>query len=153
MPLVDTGRRIRHHSTQKAEPKQRLELNIDVVPTRYLQWKSVPDRLLAALLLIPGLPIIGLLILAVRLTSRGPGMFHQVRTGKDGQPFTMLKIRTMACDAEAGTGAVWSRPHDPRITWLGRILRKLHLDEFPQLFNVVRGEMSFVGPRPNGLSS
>ncbi|MHB0954815.1 MAG: sugar transferase [Pirellulaceae bacterium] len=148
MAVVDTSRTIQHCSAKQFVPEHHLELTFDLIPGRYFQWKSIPDRIAAALLLIPGLPIIGLLIIAVRLTSRGPGIFRQVRTGKNGKPFVMYKIRTMVCDAEAGTGAVWAKRHDPRVTGLGKVLRKLHLDEFPQLFNVLRGEMTFVGPRP-----
>jgi lipopolysaccharide/colanic/teichoic acid biosynthesis glycosyltransferase len=111
-------------------------------------WKSVMDRVLALVLLIPAMPIIGILVLLVRATSRGPGIYRQVRVGRDGREFWMYKIRSMASDAEKGTGAVWSTTNDPRVTRLGKLLRKLHLDEFPQLFNVLRGEMSLVGPRP-----
>ncbi len=106
------------------------------------------DRLIASILLVSGLPLIGLLALLVRATSRGPGLIRQKRVGQGGKVFTLYKIRTMFADAEARTGAVWSRPGDPRVTAVGRILRRLHLDEFPQLFNVLKGEMSLVGPRP-----
>jgi lipopolysaccharide/colanic/teichoic acid biosynthesis glycosyltransferase len=119
-----------------------------LVPARYFHWKGRMDRVLAAILLVPGLPIIGLLMLLVRCTSRGPGIYRQTRTGKDGRTFTLYKLRTMRQDAEAATGAVWSVKNDPRVAPLGRVLRKLHLDELPQLFNVLRGEMSLVGPRP-----
>ena len=121
----------------------------DVRPSPYFRWKGIMDRALAGMLLLPGLPIIGLLMIAVRLTSRGPGIYRQVRVGRDGRLFTLYKIRTMNHDAEQRTGgAVWSGPDDQRITALGRILRKLHLDERPQLLNVLRGDMSLVGPRP-----
>jgi len=119
-----------------------------VTPSPYLQRKLWADRALAAILLIPGLPIIGLLVLLVRLTSRGPGIYRQVRVGLHGRHFKMYKIRTMRIDAETGTGPVWTRRRDPRITRLGRVFRKLHLDEFPQLLNVLRGEMALIGPRP-----
>jgi lipopolysaccharide/colanic/teichoic acid biosynthesis glycosyltransferase len=115
---------------------------------RYFKWKERMARLAALLLLIPGLPIIGVLLLLVRLTSRGPALFRQQRVGKHGRLFTMLKIRTMIFDAEAATGPVWSSDRDPRVTRLGYWLRKLHLDELPQLINVLAGEMSLVGPRP-----
>jgi lipopolysaccharide/colanic/teichoic acid biosynthesis glycosyltransferase len=72
----------------------------------------------------------------------------QTRSGKNGRPFTLIKLRTMVANAEAGTGAVWTQPNDPRITRVGRILRKTHIDEFPQLLNVLLGQMSLVGPRP-----
>jgi len=120
----------------------------DVIPASYFHWKGWIDRVLGLLLLIPGLPIIGLLMLLVKATSRGPGLYTQVRVGKNGREFRMYKIRTMRVDAESRTGPVWTQKRDPRVTHLGRILRKLHLDEFPQLLNVVRGQMSLVGPRP-----
>ena len=123
----------------------------DRVPTAlscYFGWKTILDRVFALLLLVPGLPIIGLLVVLVRLTSRGPGIYSQVRTGKGGQTYVMYKIRSMTSDAETGTGAVWTQQNDPRVTRIGWLLRKLHLDELPQLFNVLRGEMSLIGPRP-----
>lgn len=120
----------------------------DVVPSAYFRWKGIIGRLLAVMLLIPGAPIIAGLVVLVRLTSRGPGIHRQTRVGKGGQTFTMYKIRTMRHDAEAGTGAAWARQKDARITSVGRILRKLHLDEFPQLFNVLKGQMCLIGPRP-----
>lgn len=119
-----------------------------VVSAPYFRWKTRLGRCAAALLLIPALPLIGLLVLLVRLTSRGPGLYRQVRVGIHGQTFALYKIRTMRCDAEATTGPVWTGPNDPRITPLGRLLRRVHLDELPQLFNVIRGEMALVGPRP-----
>jgi lipopolysaccharide/colanic/teichoic acid biosynthesis glycosyltransferase len=129
----------------KGDPWQHPAL-LPVSP--YFRWKGWIDRTCAVLLLLPGLPLIGLLAALVRLTSRGPGIFAQVRVGAHGRRFTMYKIRTMRVDAEAATGAVWCKENDPRITALGNLLRKLHLDELPQLFNVLRGEMSLVGPRP-----
>jgi polysaccharide deacetylase family protein (PEP-CTERM system associated) len=115
----------------------------------YAATKNVLDRCLAVLLLIPGLPLIGLLVLLIKATSRGPGIYSQQRVGLDGVVYTMYKLRSMRSDAEAGSGPVWSTPgHDPRVTPLGYWLRKLHLDELPQLFNVLRGEMALIGPRP-----
>jgi len=114
----------------------------------YFAWKSGLDRLAAAFLLVFLLPVIAVLLVLVRLTSKGPVIYRQVRVGKDGKVFTMYKIRSMRLDAESATGAVWASRKDPRITALGRVLRKLHLDELPQLFNVLRGDMSLVGPRP-----
>jgi lipopolysaccharide/colanic/teichoic acid biosynthesis glycosyltransferase len=103
----------------------------------------------AGVLLFFSAPLIGILILLVRCTSRGPGIYSQVRVGKDGLIFTMYKLRSMRCDAEAQTGAVWAGvKHDPRMTYVGYWLRRLHLDELPQLVNVVYGHMSLVGPRP-----
>ncbi len=106
------------------------------------------DRVAAVVLLVPGLPLIALLVALVRLSSKGPGIYRQERVGKDGHRFMMYKIRSMRHKAEAGTGPVWTQALDPRVTAIGRVLRKLHLDELPQLINVLRGEMSLVGPRP-----
>ncbi len=86
--------------------------------------------------------------LLVKLTSPGPSLFRQTRVGLNGTTFSVFKFRSMYQDAEARTGAVWAVRDDPRITPLGRWLRRLRLDELPQLFNVVRGDMSLVGPRP-----
>lgn len=98
--------------------------------------------IVGGLLVLPVLPVLWLL---VRRT--GPAIFKQVRLGEGGKPFTIYKFRTMRVDAEAN-GAVWAAEHDPRVTPLGRFMRKTRLDELPQLWNVLRGEMSIVGPRP-----
>ncbi|MFO0800297.1 MAG: sugar transferase [Gemmataceae bacterium] len=110
--------------------------------------KAAFDAVAALLILIPGLPLMGLCCLLVRLTSAGPAIYSQTRVGRGGRVFTLYKIRSMVHDCESLTGPRWSLPGDPRITPLGRVLRKLHLDELPQLFNVLRGDMSLVGPRP-----
>ena len=119
-----------------------------LAPARYFIWQGARCRLAGAVLLLPALPIIGLLVLLVRLTSRGPAIFRQTRVGRGGRLFVMYKLRTMSLDAEAASGPVWAQDRDPLVTPLGRLLRRLHLDEFPQLFNVVKGEMALVGPRP-----
>lgn len=93
-------------------------------------------------------PVILLLVMLVRLTSPGPGLYRQRRIGLHGEEFTIYKIRSMRHDAETLSGPVWAAKHDARVTPLGRLLRYSHLDELPQIFNVVRGEMDFVGPRP-----
>lgn len=100
---------------------------------------------LAGLLL--SLPMMPFVMLAVRLTSPGPIFFRQTRVGRHGQPFTLFKFRTMRVDAEAD-GAIWATANDPRVTRVGRFLRASRLDEIPQLWNVLKGDMSFVGPRP-----
>src|SRR5438093_1215024 len=110
--------------------------------------KRVFDLCLAAVLGLLALPVMLLVALAVALTSRGPVLFHQRRVGKDHRPFTMVKFRTMLADAEGETGPVLATENDPRVTWLGRYLRAARLDELPQLWNVLCGDMSFVGPRP-----
>lgn len=114
----------------------------------YFEWKGQTGRFIAFALLILFSPLILLLMVAVKLTSRGPAIYKQSRLGLNGQPFNILKLRTMTVDAEQKTGAVWATPDDPRVTWLGYYLRKFHLDELPQLVNVVRGDMALVGPRP-----
>ena len=120
--------------------------------------KGLLDRLGALLLLVPFLPLIAVLALVVRLDSPGKAIFKQQRVGRDGRLFTMYKLRTMCADAEflkealrvanEGDGVLFKMREDPRITRIGRILRKLSLDELPQLFNVLLGTMSLVGPRP-----
>ncbi len=120
----------------------------DIVPTRYFRWKSTVGRVLALALLVPGVPLMAFMVLLVRMTSRGPAIFRQTRVGRDGKIFVMYKIRTMVLDAEATTGPMWSEANDPRVTRIGNIMRCLHLDELPQLFNVVKGEMTLIGPRP-----
>jgi lipopolysaccharide/colanic/teichoic acid biosynthesis glycosyltransferase len=106
------------------------------------------DLFMSTLFLPLALPMIIALWIAVRVTSSGPGFYSQVRVGRNGRPYRILKLRTMTHNCELKSGAQWSTRNDTRITPLGRVLRKLHLDELPQLWNVFRGEMSLVGPRP-----
>src|SRR5712691_11690346 len=110
--------------------------------------KRVFDIGLSTIGLTFGLPVLALVAAAVRLTSRGPVLYHQERVGLNGRRFRVHKFRTMRADAEAATGPVWSTENDARITSIGRLLRRTRLDELPQLWNVLVGEMSFVGPRP-----
>jgi exopolysaccharide biosynthesis polyprenyl glycosylphosphotransferase len=110
--------------------------------------KRLCDVLLASVALILFAPIVALAALAVALESGGPILYRQERVGLGGRPFTMLKFRSMKVDAEGETGAVWVRPNDDRCTRVGRILRRLSFDELPQLWNVLRGDMSLIGPRP-----
>jgi len=112
------------------------------------RWKRWGDFGLAVPLFILTIPIILAAIVVVRLTSRGPGIYTQKRLGHNRRPFTIYKIRTMANNCEAKTGARWATVSDSRVTRVGRFLRKTHIDELPQLWNVLRGEMSLVGPRP-----
>jgi sugar transferase (PEP-CTERM system associated) len=111
--------------------------------------KRALDVSLAVLLLIAGAPLFALVAAAVWLTSDGPVIYRQARVGRHGRIFTLFKFRSMRPDAEAGTGAVWASPDgDPRVTPIGRFLRRTRLDELPQLWNILVGDMSFVGPRP-----
>ena len=110
--------------------------------------QSLYSYAIALVAVIITLPIMLIVALIVKFTSSGPVLFRQIRTGYNGAPFQVFKFRSMRQDAELKTGAVWATKDDPRITHVGKWLRKLRLDELPQLFNVLRGEMSIVGPRP-----
>ncbi len=105
------------------------------------------DILLSLLLLALAMPLLVVTALAVRLESPGPVIYRQVRAGLHARPFTLLKFRSMRSDAEAGV-PVWAARNDPRVTAVGRVIRMLRIDELPQLVNVLRGEMSLIGPRP-----
>jgi lipopolysaccharide/colanic/teichoic acid biosynthesis glycosyltransferase len=109
---------------------------------------AVLFALALAVLLILALPVMVLVPVLIRLTSRGPVIYEQTRVGKDGRRFKMYKFRTMRHEVDPSARPTWTTPGDPRITWFGRWLRATHLDEIPQLWNVIRGEMGFVGPRP-----
>jgi len=144
-----------------------------LVQKGYREIKPVLDRVFAMILLVAALPLMLVIGILVKLTSAGPILFAQTRVGENrrraerrqvgtdavqnagrrrvdhcGRLFTVYKFRTMYVDAESTTGPVWARRNDPRVTPLGRFLRKTHLDELPQIINVLRGEMSLVGPRP-----
>ena len=110
--------------------------------------KRITDILLAAVGLCIALPMIALIAVLTKLDSYGPVFFRQERVGENGRIFTLYKFRTMVEDAEKETGPVWAQETDPRTTRLGKILRRTGLDEIPQMFNVLIGDMSFVGPRP-----
>lgn len=129
------------------EPERLSATGMVVVPA-YFTHKILLSRLLGAILLVFFSPAMLLSILAVRLTSSGPAIFCQRRLGKHNLEFCMFKFRTMHIDAEEMSGPTYCQPGDPRITPVGRLLRFLHLDELPQLWNVVKGEMGLVGPRP-----
>ncbi len=119
-----------------------------VLRRRFVLLKDVLDRALAIVGLVLLLPILAGFALAIKLSSPGPVFFVQKRVGKDGKIFGIIKLRTMVMDAEQATGPVWAQENDPRITPVGRFLRASHFDEVPQLLNVIKGEMSIVGPRP-----
>jgi sugar transferase (PEP-CTERM system associated) len=102
----------------------------------------------ASLILLLTFPLIGLIVLAIKLDSKGPAFFKQNRCGRYGRVFTLRKFRSMIHNAEGASGACWATDNDSRVTRVGRILRKYRLDEIPQVLNVLRGDMSFVGPRP-----
>jgi len=110
--------------------------------------KEVMDIVLGFLLLVLSLPILLCCAILIKLTSRGPIFFTQIRVGQQGKHFRMHKLRTMYSDAETRSGAVWCGDKDPRIVAACRWMRRSHVDELPQLLNVIKGEMSLVGPRP-----
>jgi lipopolysaccharide/colanic/teichoic acid biosynthesis glycosyltransferase len=137
------------------------------LPGEAREWLHRSVNLTLALVAVLALvPVFVLVALLIKLTSRGPVLYLQERVGLDrrlpdpgplnhrrshdlgGRPFTIYKFRTMHVDAEQRSGAVWAQPQDPRVTPLGRVLRQYRLDELPQLWNVLRGEMNIVGPRP-----
>jgi len=111
-------------------------------------WKSSFDVTVSAVLLIVTAPVVLLAALAVRLTSAGPAFYSQVRVGANGRRFTIWKLRSMYHNCEAASGVCWSTRGDKRVTPVGWFLRASHIDELPQLWNVLRGDMSLVGPRP-----
>ena len=106
------------------------------------------DLVAGSVLMVLLAPVIGLAMLVVKLTSPGPALYSQTRLGRFCRPFRIYKIRSMTHECEKQSGIQWCRSNDPRVTRVGWVLRKLHIDEFPQLWNILRGEMSLVGPRP-----
>jgi exopolysaccharide biosynthesis polyprenyl glycosylphosphotransferase len=125
-------------------------INVNDVPLQGVNSavkRAIDIVISASALAVLAVPL-GLVALAVRLTSRGSVFYRQERMGLDGKSFTIVKFRSMFNDAERETGPVWAREDDPRVTPFGRFLRRSNLDEMPQLWNVLRGDMSIVGPRP-----
>ncbi|WP_243664199.1 sugar transferase [Rhodothermus marinus] len=125
---------------------------IEVLPEPMPAWeqsmKRVMDVTVSLLVLVLGMPLWLAIGLLIRLTSPGPAIYKQQRVGQHGRIFTLYKFRTMYVDAEARTGPVWATKDDPRVTPIGRWLRRWRLDEVPQFWNVLKGDMSLVGPRP-----
>ncbi len=134
--------------SRKIQPSQLIFSSMLGPRQHALTIQGFYSLLIGIAALIIALPLMLITALAVRLTSPGPVLYRQRRVGLNGNTFTVYKFRSMYVDAEARTGAVWASKDDPRITPLGKWLRKLRLDELPQLWNVVRGDMSIVGPRP-----
>ena len=122
-------------------PEQDSQIRVDTVLRRTV------DLLVASMLLLVGCPLMLAAAVAVRVSSRGPVLYRQVRAGKDSRPFTVLKFRSMVCDADRAGPLITDR-NDPRVTSVGAVLRALKLDELPQLFNVLKGDMTLIGPRP-----
>ncbi|MFC4553694.1 sugar transferase [Georgenia faecalis] len=134
-----------------ARSAERLLPAIPVVPAPsrgYRAVKRAVDVVLALVLGAVTLPLVPLIALAITLDSPGAPFYRQVRTGLGGRPFHIYKFRSMVADAERPGRPVWSEQGDPRVTAVGHLLRRSRLDEMPQLWNILRGEMTFVGPRP-----
>ncbi len=125
---------------------------IDIMPELMPEWerklKRLIDIVVSVIILIISLPVTLITAIAIKLDSEGPIFFTQERMGMNGKIFKMIKFRSMKKDAEKLTGPVWSQKNDPRVTTVGRIIRKLRIDEIPQFINVLKGDMSVVGPRP-----
>jgi len=135
-------------STRQMQPA-RLIFSSELGPGKSsLFWHSVYSLPIAALILLVASPVMLITAILVRLTSRGPVMHRQRRVGLNGSVFTVYKFRSMYVDAEARTGPVWAKKDDPRITPIGKWIRRFRIDELPQLFNVLKLEMALVGPRP-----
>jgi len=125
---------------------------MEVMPQIMKPWEAAfkrgLDLLVSSLILIAGVPLWIIVGLSIKLNSRGPIFYKQDRLGKSGKVFKLYKFRSMAHDAERKSGPVWARKDDPRVTSVGKFLRRAHLDEVPQFLNVLLGDMSLVGPRP-----
>jgi exopolysaccharide biosynthesis polyprenyl glycosylphosphotransferase len=156
--IADMSDHVEYLSPRRVGDQIALSLRAPNDHLMSLMAKSVFDRVSAALALVLLSPVLLAVAIMIRLGSRGPAIFRQVRSGQDGRPFVMYKFRTMVVDAEArlvelrthneGAGPLFKLRDDPRITRIGRVLRSLSIDELPQLVNVVKGDMSLVGPRP-----
>jgi exopolysaccharide biosynthesis polyprenyl glycosylphosphotransferase len=120
----------------------------DLFAPKEFGLRSLIDFIGAVILLILFLPIFMIIALAIKLETKGPVFYSQVRVGKDNEHFRIYKFRSMIQDAEKKSGPVWAQKHDPRVTKMGHLMRATRLDELPQLINILKGDMSFVGPRP-----
>ncbi len=137
-----------HHSLSEIAGVPVVNISYSAIDGMNEIIKVCEDYLLAAVLLVLSSPLMLLIAVGVKLSSPGPVLYRQQRVGWNGQEFTMFKFRSMPVEAEKGTGPVWASPMDNRATRFGSFLRKTSLDELPQLFNVLKGEMSLIGPRP-----
>ena len=133
---------------EKAYPSFLIFSNGFTKSTYNRVMKTAMDLFIASIGLIIFLPIMALIALAIKIDSSGPIFYRQERQGKAAKTFMLLKFRSMNEDAEKETGPVWAQENDERMTRVGKIIRKIRLDELPQMINVLRGDMSFVGPRP-----
>jgi exopolysaccharide biosynthesis polyprenyl glycosylphosphotransferase len=136
-------------STRELRPSQLIFSSTELGPNRHrVRLQSVYSMAAATLAALIAAPVMLCVAILVKLTSPGPTLIRQQRVGKNDRLFTLYKFRSMVSDAESRSGPVWAQRNDPRITPVGRWLRRFRLDELPQLFNVLKGDMSMVGPRP-----
>jgi len=143
--LVEAQPRPAERPPQAAPARRAVPLPAE---RRYFAVKAAVEFVLALVLLALAAPLVLLAVVLVKLTSRGPAFYSQTRLGQYGRPYKIYKIRSMCHNAESRGGPQWATARDPRVTPVGRLLRATHLDELPQLWNVLRGDMSLVGPRP-----
>jgi exopolysaccharide biosynthesis polyprenyl glycosylphosphotransferase len=125
-----------------------LGMVLSFIRRAYIVAKRAFDIAISIFAVIVLSPLFLITALMIKCSSRGPVIFTQVRVGKEGQHFKIYKFRTMRVDAEKVSGPVWAKENDPRLLPIGKFLRKTHIDEIPQFFNVLKGDMSFIGPRP-----
>ena len=132
----------------KNEQVRGSEVMVSASPYLRSRLKRAIDIVIGLIGMLTTILMSPFVALLIKMDSRGPILYRQTRLGVDGDQFVLIKFRTMIRDAEAAGGAVWASANDPRITQVGKLLRKLYIDEFPQWWNVVSGDMSVVGPRP-----
>jgi len=136
---------------QKPIAKKTALLNEKINKENYLFIKRIADIGISLFVLVFSLPLMAILAIMVKLESEGPIFYTQTRVGKDGKLFKVYKLRTMYVNTENKGGGVKTLDRDPRITGIGNLIRKSSFDEFPQFFNILKGEMSYIGPRPLSL--
>ena len=134
--------------TEQIQGVSLVQIHPEVISFPGKILKRVIDIVIALLVLVPLSPVWVVFALAIKIDSRGPIFYRQERVGFEGQHFIAYKFRSMVKDAESMTGPVWARHDDPRVTRMGRFLRRFRLDEIPQFINALKGDMSVVGPRP-----
>lgn len=139
---------VKNTTTNSTEKYSFLDQIGEPVPKSKLIGKRICDIIFGTLFGIISLPIILIFGILVKLTSKGPVFFKQQRVGYMGKPITIVKLRSMKNDAEKKTSAVWAKKDDPRVTSVGHFMRKTRIDELPQFWSIVKGDMSLVGPRP-----
>ena len=139
---------VENTTTNSTEKYSFLDQIGEPVPKSKLIGKRICDIIFGTIFVIISLPIIAIFAVLIKLTSKGPVFFKQERVGYMGQPIIITKLRSMRNDAEKKTGAVWAKKNDPRVTSVGRFMRKTRIDELPQFWSIVKGDMSLVGPRP-----